>query len=160
MLRLLHFIQGLLLILDGGIQQLLGIILAHLGLLLLLLLLVVLFILILIRLLLVFILVFIIIVLVAATLVLLILVLFFFLVFAENEVITGLVIVGIQTERILIRLDSLTKGLLSRRAAFWNCSTAAESFFCAIRAFPKLKAACGFLPFFSTALRYDTSALA
>ena len=76
---------------------------------LLLLFLVVLLILVLILLLLVFILVFIVVVLliVAATLVLLVLVLLLFQMLTEHEVIACLVVVGIQTEGILISLDGL-----------------------------------------------------
>ena len=112
MLLLLQLLLRLLLVLDGGIEQLLGIVLAHLGLGLLLLLLIVLLVFLLVRLLLILLLVVLLLVVVASLLVLLLLILFLLLMLAEHEIVTGLVVLGIQTQGILVRLDGLTVHLV------------------------------------------------
>ena len=102
LLSFLQLVLRLLLILDGSIQQLFRIILAHLRLRLLLLLLVLL-VLLLILLLLVFLIVLLLVV-VALLVLLLVLLLFLLLMLAENQVIACLIIAGVQTEGILIGL--------------------------------------------------------
>ena len=105
LLGLLHAVLRLLLLLHGSIQQLFGILLAHLRLGLLLLLLLLLLVLIL---LLIFLVVFLLIILVLLVLILLILVLLLLLTLAENEGITRLVIIRTQAQGILVGLDGLT----------------------------------------------------
>ena len=110
----LQLILRLFFVLDGGIQQLFSILLTHLGLLLLLLFLVVLLILLiflLILLLLIFLVVLLLIV-ITTLLVLLILLLFLLLMLAEHEVITRLIVSGVQTEGILVGLDGLSIHLM------------------------------------------------
>ena len=89
---------------DSGIQQLLGIILTHLGLLLLLLLILLFFLLIL--LLLVFLII--LFTIVITLLVLLVLLLFLLQMLAEYKVVTRLIIIGVQPESIFIGLNSFT----------------------------------------------------
>ena len=103
----LHLVLRHLLVLNGGIQQLLGIVLTHLRLLLLLLLFVVFLIFVLIFLIVLLLVVFLLIVLIVLIL-LLILILLLFLTLTEHQVVARFIVIRIQAQGILVGLDSLT----------------------------------------------------